>query len=151
MALLQSKHATGLKPIPSMMSALVAGLLYEYTTVGALAIGDIIEMGDIEPGVDPVDVALITDDLDTNGAPTITLTVGVLNAAKTDIDAAATSTWIAASTAGQAGGVARATTPQCYLSGSSSAVRKLGVKVVAGPATSAGAGKKIAVLLQAKE
>jgi hypothetical protein len=151
MATQKSKMALGQVSVPSLMSVLVAGLLYEHTTTGVLAAGDIIELGPIEGTVKPVDCTLITDDLDTNAAPTITLTVGILNAAKTDIDAAATSTWIALSTAGQAGGVAQATTANCYLSGATAAGvnRTLGIKVVTGPATSAGAGKKIAVLLGA--
>lgn len=149
MAVYKSKAAQGKKPVASLLSALVAGILYEYTTEANLAAGDIINMGPVEADVVPGDCKLITDDLDSNGAPTITLTVGILNAAGTDIDAAATSTWIAASTVGQTGGVARATTANCYLSGPSSATRQLGVKVVAGAATGVGAGKKIAVLLEA--
>lgn len=148
MAIYKSKTAQGLVPVQSLLSALVAGLMFEFTTgATALAAGDIIEMGPLDPDVKPVDVTLITDDIDTGAG--VTLTVGILNAAGTDIDAAATSTWIAASAVGQTGGVARATTANCYLSGRVAAVRKIGVKVVAAPAGSAGAGKKIAVLLHA--
>lgn len=149
MAVYKSKHALGQSPVASLQSTLVGGILYEYVTGAALAAGDIIHMGDIEAGVKPVDVLLITDDLDTNGAPTITLTVGILNAAGTDIDAAATATWIAASTAAQTGAIARATTANVFLSGVSANARKLGIKVVAGPATAAAAGKKIAVVMYA--
>lgn len=150
MAVYKSKTAQGQVPVPSLMFGLIAGILYEFATPSvALAAGDIIALGPISPGVKPVDVQLITDDLDTNGTPTITLTVGVLNAAGTDIDAAATSTWIAASNVGQTGGIARASTANVYLSGASATERQLGVKVVAGPATYAGAGKKLAVVLKA--
>lgn len=145
-----SKTADGKKPVPSIQSALLAGLVYEYVTTAALVAGDIIDLGPIEAGVEPVDVTLIADDLDTSGSPTITLTVGILNAAKTDIGAGTYDTFMAASTAGQAGGIARATTANAYLSGASTTERRLGIKVVAGPATSAGAGKKIAVVLSAK-
>lgn len=148
MPVYKSKSALGKKPIASLTSALVQGILYEYTTEANLVAGDIINMGPIETDTVPVDCKLITDDLDTNGAPTLTLTVGILNAAGTDIDVAATSTWIAASTVGQTGGVARATTANCYLSGASSATRMLGVKAVAGAATGVGAGKKLAVLVE---
>lgn len=149
MAVFKSKHALGQSPVASLLSGLVSGILYEYTTGPALAAGDIIDMGIIEAGVKPVDVLLLTDDLDTNGTPTITLTVGILNAAGTDIDAAATSTWIAASTAAQTGGTARATSAAPYLAGVSADPRKLGIKVVAGAATYAGAGKKVAIRLSA--
>lgn len=149
MAVYKSKGALGQNPVMSLLSALVAGLVYEYTTgTTALAAGDIIDLGNLEAGVKPMDVTLIADDLDTNGTPTITLTVGILNAAGTDIDAAATSTWIAASNVAQTGGIARATTANAYLSGASSDNRRLGVKVVAGPATHA-AGRKIAVVVHA--
>jgi hypothetical protein len=148
MAKYLSKTAAGQVPCMSLMSALVAGLLFEFSTpAAALATGDIIVMGPVEPGAQPVDVTLITDDLDTGG--TLTLAVGILNAAQTDIDAAATATWIAANAVGQTGGTARATTANCYLSGRASVTRQLGVKVVAGAAGSTGAGKKVAVLLHA--
>jgi hypothetical protein len=149
MALKQSKTALGQIPVVSALSARLVGIPFEYVTDATLATGDIIEMGPIEAGVKPFNVHLYAEDLDTNGAPTITLSVGILNAAKTDIDAAATSTWIAASTVGQTGGVVSATTANAYLSGATAATRKLGVKVVAGPATFAGAGKKIAVVISA--
>jgi hypothetical protein len=144
------KTAKGQKPITSLLSALVAGILYEYTTEAAAPLaGDIIKLGPVETDVKPVDAALLTDDLDTNGAPTLTMTVGILNAAGTDIDAAATSAWITASTVGQTGGIARATSANVYLSGRAGTPRQLGVKIVTAPATWAGAGKNLAVLLSA--
>lgn len=145
----KSKTALGLTPVVTLDDADIDGIPYEYVTAGNLAAGDIIVLGPIEADVKPFDCFLISDDLDTNGAPTITLSLGILNAAQTDIDAAATSTWISASNIGQTGGVARATSANCYLSGASSTTRWLGVKVVAGPATSAGAGKAIAAVVKA--
>lgn len=149
MAVFKTAHATGQAPVVSLNSALVQCLMYEYTTGAVLAANDIIEMGPLEANVQPVDVMLVTDDLDTSATPAMTLSVGILNAAGTDIDAAATATWIAASTAAQTGGVARSTTANCYLTGRSAVARKIGVKVVAGAATYAGAGKKLAVVLRA--
>jgi hypothetical protein len=148
MATYKSKTAAGQVPVISLDDAGVIGIPYEYVTTGALAAGDIIVMGPIEPGVKPFDSFIVTDDLDTNGAPTITLSLGILNAAQTDLDAAATSTWIAASTVGQTGGIGRATTANTYLCGASTTERTLGIKVVAAPATSAGAGKKIAAVMK---
>ena len=146
MAKYLSKTAAGQVPVMSLNSALVAGLLYEFVTPATpLVAGDIIVMGPIEPGIKPVSVSLLTDDLDTNAAPTITLTVGILNAAGTDIDAAATSAWIVASTAGQTAGVTRSTSGNVYLAGASQVTRQLGIKVVAGPATYAGANKRMAL------
>lgn len=147
--LFRSNHALGKRPVPSLNAALIVGLLYEYTTETAPAAGDIIELGNIEADVKPIDVTLLSDKLDTNGAPGIQLTVGILNAAKTDIDAAATSTWLAASNVAKNGGADRATNANAFLSGRASATRILGIKVVTAPATWAGAGKKLAVVLSA--
>ncbi len=151
MALYTSKTANGKAPIASLVSALVAGLMFDYLTTGALVAGDIIDLGPIEAGVEPVDITLISDDLDTNGAPTITLSVGILNAAKTDLNAGTNETFIVASTVGQAGGIARATLPAVGLLGKSAVARSLGIKVVAGAATQAAVGKKIRVRLDATQ
>lgn len=142
-----SKNAAGQKPIPSLVSSLLGSLLLEYVTTANLAAGDIIDLGPLPAGLTPVDAAIITDDLDSNGAPTITLSLGLLNAAKTDLNGGTNETFITASTVGQTGGIARATTAAVYLLGASNAERRLGLKVVAGAATGVGAGKKIAVKL----
>lgn len=147
MALYTSKIADGKQPVATLNDALPGIIAYEYTTSASLAADDIIDLGPIEPGVTPLDVTLIADDLDSNGTPTITLSVGILNADKDDLSGTA---WIVASTVGQGGGVARATTVTCYNAGSSTSERRLGVKVVAGAATGTGAGERIAVLLTAK-
>lgn len=145
-----SKHGDGKAPIASLNDARPGIILLEYVTAANLAAGDIIDFGPLPPGLDLCDVALITDDLDTNGAPTITLSVGLLNAGKTDLNGGTNETFIVASTIGQAGGIARATLPAVYLLGKSAAERRLGVKVVAGAATGTGAGEKIALLLTAR-
>lgn len=145
MPLYQSATALGQKPVPAANSGFLQQFLYEFLTLGALAAGDIIDLGPIQADLAPADCTLITDDLDTNGVPAITMTVGILNAAKSDIGAGANDPWIVASTVGQTGGIARATSAACYLSGPAAVERRLGIKIVAAPATSAGAGKKIAV------
>jgi len=143
MALLKSNIATGVKPVQTPISGLLAKMLYDYVTTTALAAGDIIDLGPIPEDLAPVDCMLVAEDLDTNVAPTITLSVGILNDDKSDL----ATTLISTSTVGQAGGVARATTNSTYLSGASSSERHLGIKVAAGPATAAAAGKKLAVVL----
>lgn len=149
MTIFNSKTALGQDMVPSLNTKVGAVIAYEYVTTAVLAAGDIIKLGTLEANVKPLHCALVTDDLDTGGSPAITLTAGILNAAGTDIDAAATSSWITASTIGQAGGYAPSTSGNAYLSGASSVNRQLGIKVVAGPATSAVAGKKIALLVTA--
>jgi hypothetical protein len=145
-----SKCAAGQKPVPSLISGLPGVLLYEFLTTASLAAGDIIDLGPLPANVAPLDVMLVTDDLDTNGTPTITLSVGLLNAGKTDLNGGTNETWITASTVGQAGGIARATTAAVYLLGASTSERRLGIKVVAAAATGTGAGEKIAVLVTAQ-
>lgn len=151
MTLFISKTGAGAKKVPTIADAMVAQLLYEYVTTANLVAGDIIDLGPLPSAVDPVDVTLYSDDLDSNGTPTITLSVGLLNAAKTDLNGGTNETWIVASTVAQNGGVARATTAAPYLMGAAVAERRIGIKVVAGAATGVGAGKKIAVLLDARQ
>lgn len=148
MALLTSDRAAGFKPVPTPVSGLVSEILYEYLTTTVLAASDIIDLGPLPAGLTPLDVTLISDDLDTGGSPAITLSVGILNAGKTDLGSGTYDTFISASTVGQAGGLVRATTVNTYFSASSTSERRLGIKVVTGPATGAAAGKKIAVLLK---
>lgn len=149
MATFTSKHADGRKPIQSLNDSLPGRILLEYVTTANLAAGDIIDLGPLPAGLSILDTMIITDDLDTNSTPTITLSVGLLNSGKTDLNGGTNETFIAASNVGQTGGIARATTAASYLLGAAATERRLGVKVVAGAATGAGAGKKVAVILTA--
>ncbi|MEK6244021.1 MAG: hypothetical protein AABM33_05915 [Pseudomonadota bacterium] len=114
----------------------------EFVNSVALAINDIIEMGPLLEDHVIVDLILDSDDLDTNGAPAITLSVGILNAAKTDLDTVASggALWIVASTVAQAGGAVRPTTLHAFRLQAMSALRRLiGIKVVAAAATTVAA------------
>jgi hypothetical protein len=70
-----------------------------YSLAAALVINDVIQSALIQAGSTVVDVMVVVSDLDTNGTPLITLDVGYGG----DPDY-----FIAASTIGQTGGVARA-------------------------------------------
>lgn len=142
-----SKHGDGRAPIASQNAAFPQMCLLEFVTTASLAAGDIIDLGPLPAGVRVVDSAIISEDVDTNGSPTITMSLGLLNAGKTDLNGGTNETWITASTVGQAGGTVRATTNASYLLGASATERRLGLKVVAAAATGTGAGEKIAVLL----
>ena len=86
----------------------------------------------------PVDCILTSDDLDTNGTPPITMSVGVLNAALTAIDTTSSSggaAWISASTIGQSAGLARPTTVAISRVTPTSADRIIGVAFPAISAT----------------
>lgn len=71
-----------------------------------LAAGDLVHMLPLPPECVPVDVILDSDDLDTHGTATITLSVGLLNDDETDL--VADTRMIIDSAIGQTGGVARA-------------------------------------------
>lgn len=76
------------------------GIMSVWATVEttALTTGTIYQMVKIPVGATIVKVTLATDDLDSNGSPTITLSVG---------DGTTPARFISASTVGQAGGVVR--------------------------------------------
>ncbi len=72
----------------------------QFSLTAALALGDVMQSPVISAGSTIVDVMLVTSKLDTNGTPLITLDVG---------NGTTPSQFIAASTVGETGGVARAT------------------------------------------
>lgn len=147
MALYKSKFANRVKPVPSVISALIATIAYDFTTETALANGDIIDLGPIPAGLEIVDVVAIFDDHDAHASPTVTMSVGILNSGKTALNSTG---FIVDSTAAQTGGVARATTTTAYLLAAGTAERSLGVIVTAAVATAAAVGKKICVLLSVR-
>jgi hypothetical protein len=101
--------------------------------MAAAAAGDIVKGFILPANHVPHDMMLIADDLDTNGTPTITLTVAVLNAGFTDITAS--TEFIIASTVAQAGGVVRADKKVGLCLAPSTSDRWIGVKIVAASAT----------------
>lgn len=139
MALLKSEYAKGVRPMPIAQGSEIVAVRVEYALTAAPALGDIIEMGFLPEDHIPVDAILDADDLDTNAGPTITLDVGVLNAAKDNIDVTADSgggKWITASTVAQAGGLVRPTTKEVTRVVPKSASRRsVGVRVNAAAAT----------------
>lgn len=90
----RSDQMTGVGDAKSLKCATVS-----YSLAAALALNDVLQGPMLQAGSTVVDVTLVTTDLDTNGTPTITLDVGY--GADPDY-------FIAASTVGQAGGIARA-------------------------------------------
>lgn len=90
----RSDQMTGVGDAKSLKCATVS-----YSLAAALALNDVLQGPMLQAGSTVVDVSLVTTDLDSNGTPTITLDVGYGG----DPDY-----FIAASTVGQAGGIARA-------------------------------------------
>lgn len=114
----------------------------DFALTEALEADDIIEMLELPPGYVPVDVILDTDDLDT-GTPGITLDVGILDGAVGDTKVANRTNgaeFLAASTVGQAGGIARAAVKGFTRLAPSDSRRSIGVTVKAGPGTGATTG-----------
>lgn len=102
-----------------------------YTIAAALVINDVIQSPPLPKGAVVYDVMLAVTDLDTNGAPAITLDVGY----GTDPDY-----FIAASTIGQTGGVARASAVTAATPLTLTVNDTIDVLVKAAPATGATSG-----------
>lgn len=116
-----------------------------------IAVSDVIKLCDIPANVEIVDWKLFTDDIDSNGAPTVAFTLGYLNAGGTAIGAGTYDAFTAAGgvTAGQTGGVAApsgATGANHVLAGRGTA-RTLGLVATAATATAALTGKKAVLML----
>jgi len=140
MALYQTPQATGRQSVQIVNEHNVVPLVYEFTsTATEVTDADIVELGELAPYGTVVDWIMTSDALDTASA--ITVTMGVLNAGKTDVATA----WVTASTiARTGGGVARMATPApARLAVSESAPPVLGFKLGADATTWGGAGKKL--------
>ena len=88
----------------------------------------------LPPGCIPLDFTIVVDDLDSGGTPAIVFDAGGINDAQDDID----QDYISASTAAQAGGVARATA--LPIVAPLTAEKLFGLHITTGAATAA-AGK----------
>ena len=106
MALHKTSHAKGVNPIPVAVACEVVAHRAKFSVSAALALGDIIHMTFLPAGHVPVDVSLDSDDLGSTGD----VSVGILNADKTDIDTVASggAAWITAGDVNAAAGGLRA-------------------------------------------
>lgn len=117
MANFQSDYARGLRPMPTPQGSEIVSVRMTVATTTALAQNDILEFGELPVDCVPVDFILDSTDIDSGAATTIS--VGVANADKSDLDTAAANggaVWLSASNIGQAGGMARPTTRACLIS-----------------------------------
>jgi hypothetical protein len=141
MGVKQSDAAKGLVPIayPSYAGCAVSQRFSFAVPAGGLAAGDIIELGCIPPGCRPVDVILDADDLDSNGAPTLALDVGLMSGEWGDADDTRTcgAEFFSASNVAQAGGLARPTLKTAVRVAASDKARSIGVKIATAAATAA--------------
>lgn len=101
--LYQTDYAKGTKILPAPKGSETVIARIEFVQSVALALNDIVELCQLPEDCVPTDAWMDSDRLDSNGAPTITISLGILNAAKSDIDNAASggAAWILASTFAQ--------------------------------------------------
>jgi hypothetical protein len=135
MANTKSAWATGKQPMPSPVGSEVLNVLLSVeVAAGDLGAGDLIIMGELPADCVLVDAVYAFDDLDSGGAPALSLTFGTINTGETDLD----TTIEASITEGQAGGAARLTPTLAALAvqGGSTGVA-VGYKVATAAATGA--------------
>lgn len=131
MALKQSAHARGVITTPVAAGCEVVVCRASFTLTADLAVNDIIEMMPLPAGHVPVDIILDTDDLGTTGA----VAVGLLNAAKDDLDTSASggAAWLTGADVNTAAAGIRADSAglramsRCAVSQSSN--RPIGIKI----------------------
>lgn len=146
MAIFKSNKITYKQPALTPMSAgQVVAERQSVAVPSTLALNDIVAFCELPAGCVPVDGYLVSTDLDT-GTPTITLTVGVLDAAGTDL--VASTDFLTASTVAQAGGVARFDKAAGLGLAASASDRIIAVKVAAAAAT--GAAGTLTLVLEYK-
>lgn len=137
MALKQSTQIVAGDAVPSAAGNEAVHLVGDYTVPTGLAANDVIEMVVLPAGYVPIDAVLVAEDLDSNGSPTVTLDLGLISGTAGAADNARTcgTEAFAASTVGQAGGVARPTKKDFGLIAPTDADRGIGLKLAAGAAT----------------
>lgn len=152
MANIQSNYATGKLPARIASGAEVIPLYYVIALATAPAANDTLELGPLPAGHVPIDYTLDCDDLDSNGTPLIALSLGLLNAGKTDLSTAAAdggAVWASGINDARAGGFSRnagrilnAVTPV-------QTDRNIAIKVTAAAATFQAGSLRLCVLARA--
>jgi len=121
------------------LSAAAAGVVVADVMTAAvpvtLAANDIAAIGVLGAGQEIVDAIFFSTDLDTNGTATITGTVGILNAAGTDLESGGN--LITAADAGKAATINRMNVATAPLLAASDSDREVGFKCTTAAATKA--------------
>lgn len=137
----QSDYAKRIRQMPVASGSEIVSVRMVASLPATHAVNDIIEFGELPEDHVPVDFVLDAADLDSNGAPAIVLSAGLLNAGKTDISAAAAdggAAWLTGSAIGQAGGMGRPTVRAMWTTQPQAATKRmLGAKITTGAATAA--------------
>lgn len=134
-------YLTGVKPAPTPVGGEVVATRFSISlATGDLALNDIGAVGLLPAGCLPVGLIVDSDDLDSNGTPTIVADVGVLNAAGDAISTDAAdggAVWGSGLTVSQAGGQVQVLSKALSRVTATQANRKLGVKFTTAAATAA--------------
>lgn len=149
MALRQATQVVEKTPVISANGFEPIAIVGDYTVPAGVVINDVIEMGILPAGYVPIDAILACDDLDT--ATGITLDLGLISGVAGKADDARTcgNEAFAASTVGQAGGIARPTKKDFAFIAPNTADRGVGLKIAAA-ATTPIVGAKIRLTLLAR-
>jgi hypothetical protein len=112
-------------------------LVGDYTVEAGLVINDVVEMVILPAGYVPSDAAAYLEDTDSNGAPTITLDLGIITGVAGAVDNTRTcgNEGFLADVTAKTGGVARAAKKDWGLIAPANTDRGLGFKVSAAAAT----------------
>lgn len=136
--MIQTEFASGVQIAPTPCdTGMVSYRASIALTTAELTLNNIIEMGPLPADCQLVDAILDTDDLDSNGAPTITLDVGIMSGTFGVVDGTRTcdASIMSAVTTAQTGGVVRPTLASAFRIARSSSDVGIGVKIHAAPGT----------------
>lgn len=122
-------------------------------TAAQIVANDIIDLGILPAYHSVSDAVLLPDDLDTNGAATITLDVGIMSGTPGDTASARTcgAEIFSASTAAQSGAAVRPTLPSAFKILAAELDRSIGVKIVTGAATATAGRVRLRVFMHAAD
>lgn len=135
MTLYESDNVKDYRPAPtSSQAGVILTTRGEYEITASLEANDLIALAKLPPEHVLVDAILDADDID--GGAGLTLTVGYLNALKTDLEAS--TELMVGETTGQAGGMARMDVKWGIQLAPSSSERIFAAKVVVKPAVAKG-------------
>ncbi len=137
MALFQTNEAKGIVITPGpLRTGEVCCISADFTVPAGLALNDIVEMLPLPALCTVVDATLISDNLDSNGTPLISLDVGILSGEAGKNDAARTcgNEFFAADTVGRAGGSSRMSKAAGFRIAKTETERAIGMRVATGAA-----------------
>lgn len=139
-------YLDGRKPTITCDCSEVAAVRYPLELVAAdLDANDTGAVGILPAGSVPVALYVDSDDLDTNNTPTIVASVGLLNAAGTDLEVV----WGSGLTVCQAGGQVAVMSKELARTAAAAGDRKVGIKFTAGAATKAAGEVGVTLLYRA--